>query len=150
LGAIRTAFAGIYTKRYTALYGETAIEAISFGVRVLGPAPGLSLNQAASSAPRQKCKGSRQVWFGDGFVEASVYDRYALVPGDRIEGPAIVEEREATTIIPPGDSLRVDENLNLRLSIGGAAAPRALVAQGTPLAQAMERIESDPISLEIM
>ncbi|MGB9368077.1 MAG: hydantoinase B/oxoprolinase family protein [Xanthobacteraceae bacterium] len=149
LGAIRTAFADVYTKRYTSLYGEAAIEAISFRVRVLGPAPELSLNQVGAAAP-QKRKGSRQVWFGGGFVETSVYDRYALVPGDRIEGPAIVEEREATTIVPPGDSLRVDENLNLRLSIGVAAAPRALVAQGTPLAQAMERIESDPIALEIM
>ena len=150
LGAIRTAFAGVYTKRYTSLYGEAAIEAISFRVRVLGPAPELSLNQAAGAAAPQRRKGSRQVWFGNGFVEASVYDRYALVPGDHIEGPAIVEEREATTVVPPGDNLRVDENLNLRLSIGVAAAPRALVARGTPLAQAMERIESDPISLEIM
>ena len=72
------------------------------------------------------------------------------LPGDRIEGPAIVEEREATTVVPPGDSLRVDDNLNLRLSIGVAAPPQALVAQGTPLADAMARIESDPISLEIM
>jgi 5-oxoprolinase (ATP-hydrolysing)/N-methylhydantoinase A len=150
LGAIRTAFAGVYTKRYTSLYGEAAIEAISFRVRVLGPAPELSLNQAAGAAAPQRRKGSRQVWFGNGFVEASVYDRYALVPGDHIEGPAIVEEREATTVVPPGDNLRVDENLNLRLSIGVAAAPQALVARGTPLAQAMERIESDPISLEIM
>ena len=52
--------------------------------------------------------------------------------------------------MPPGDSLRVDDNLNLRLSIGVASLPQALVAQGTPLADAMARIESDPISLEIM
>src|SRR5947209_6180658 len=90
LDSIRTAFAEVYTKRYTSLYGEAAIEAISFRVRVLGPAPELSLNQAAGAAAPQKRKGSRQVWFGEGFVEASVYDRYALVPGDRIEGQALV------------------------------------------------------------
>ena len=50
LGAIRTAFADVYTKRYTSLYGEAAIEAISFHVRVLGPAPELSLNQARRAA----------------------------------------------------------------------------------------------------
>ena len=150
LGAIRMAFADVYTKRYTSLYGEAAMEAISFHVRVFGPTPELSLDQARVTAAPQKCKGSRQVWFGGRFVEASVYDRYALVPGDRIEGPAIVEEREATTVIPPGDSLSVDANLNLRLAIGVAAPPEALVAPGTPLAEAMARIEADPISLEIM
>ena len=39
LAAIRTAFADVYTKRYTSLYGEAAIEAISFHVRVLGRRP---------------------------------------------------------------------------------------------------------------
>ncbi len=135
LAAIRTAFADVYTKRYTSLYGEASIEAISFHVRVVGPAPELSLNQAAGTAAAEKLKGSRQVWFGSGFVEAAVYDRYALAPGDRIEGPAIIEEREATTIVPPGDRLRVDDNLNLRLTIGIAAPPQALVAQGVPLAR---------------
>jgi hypothetical protein len=149
LGAIRAAFAQVYTRRYTSFYGEAAIEAVSFRVRVLGPAPELSLRQAGG-AGLHKQKGARQVWFGDGFVEAKVYDRYALAPGDTLEGPAIVEEREATTIVPPGDTLHVDPNLNLRLAIGSAAPPQALVTPGTPLAQAMARIESDPISLEIM
>lgn len=149
LGAIRAAFGDVYTKRYTSLYGEATIEAISFRVRVLGPKPDLSLNQAVVAAA-QKLKDPRQVWFGGGFVEVSVYDRYALVPGDRIEGPAIVEEREATTVVPPGDGVHVDENLNLRLAIGATSAPQALVAPDTPLADAMARIEADPISLEIM
>jgi 5-oxoprolinase (ATP-hydrolysing)/N-methylhydantoinase A len=149
LGAIRTAFADVYTRRYTTLYADATIEAISFRVRVLGSAPDLYLNRAGA-ATLQKVKGSRQAWFGDGFVEASIYDRYALAPGDKIEGPAIIEEREATTIVPPGDSLCVDDNLNLHLTIGVAALPQVLVALGTPLTEAMARIEADPISLEIM
>src|SRR5207247_1765603 len=70
--------------------------------------------------------------------------------GDRIEGPAIVEEREATTLVPPGDSLTVDEHLNLRLRVGVAAPPQALVTAATPLEAAVRRIESDAIALEIM
>src|SRR3954468_11365483 len=115
LVAIRAAFADVYTRRYTSLFGEAAIEAISFHVRVLGPAPDLSLNQAGVTGAPDKRKGTRQVWFGNGFVEAAVLDRYALVPGDEFSGPAIIEEREATTIVPPGDSIKVDANLNLRL-----------------------------------
>src|SRR5215467_7853808 len=100
LDAVRTAFADVYAQRYTAVYDDAAIEAISFRVRVIGPAPALDLEQAEPrDAHRTKRKGARQAWFGDGFVEAAVYDRYALKPGDRIAGPAIVEEREATTVV---------------------------------------------------
>jgi N-methylhydantoinase A/oxoprolinase/acetone carboxylase beta subunit/N-methylhydantoinase B/oxoprolinase/acetone carboxylase alpha subunit len=151
LDAIQQAFAEVYTQRYTSLYRGAEIEAITFRVRVLGPTPALSLEQAGGTdGAMRKRKGSRQAWFGEGFVEAAVYDRYALAAGDRIAGPAIIEEREATTLVPPGDSATVDRHLNLRLAIGGAAPPLALVSADMALAEAVGRIESDPISLEIM
>jgi 5-oxoprolinase (ATP-hydrolysing)/N-methylhydantoinase A len=151
LDAVRAAFGEVYAQRYTALYEAAVIEAISFRVRVIGPTPVLDLRQTDGPATaRDNRKGVRQAWFGAGFVEAAVYDRYALIPGDCIDGPAIVEEREATTIVPPGDRLTVDEHLNLRLDIAVAAPAQALVAAGTPLNDAMRRIEADPIALEIM
>jgi 5-oxoprolinase (ATP-hydrolysing) len=151
LAAVRASFGEVYARRYTSLYGTGTIEAISFRVRLIGPTPALDLRHSEPPAPaRAKRKGVRQAWFGAGFVEAAVYDRYALEPGDRIDGPAIVEEREATTIVPPGDRLTVDEHLNLRLAIGVAAPARTLVAAGMPLAEAMRRIEANPIALEIM
>jgi len=151
LGAIRAAFAEVYAKRYTAVYGDAAVEAISFRVRVLGAAPPLDLDQAETrGADQTKRKGARQAWFGGGFMEAAVYDRYALAPGDRIEGPAIVEEREATTVVPPGDRLTVDAHLNLRVAVAVAAPAPARITAETPLAEAMHRIEADPIALEIM
>jgi N-methylhydantoinase A/oxoprolinase/acetone carboxylase beta subunit len=42
-----------------------------------------------------------------------MYDRYAMAPGMRVNGPAIVEERESTAIVPPDRMLVVDDNLNL-------------------------------------
>jgi 5-oxoprolinase (ATP-hydrolysing)/N-methylhydantoinase A len=151
LGAVRASFGEVYARRYTSLPGAATIEAISFRIRVLGPTPALDLRPTDPPAPaRAKRKGVRQAWFGAGFLETLVYDRYALEPGDRIDGPAIVEEREATTIVPPGDRLCVDEHLNLRIAIGVAAPAQALVRVGLPLAEAMRRIEADPIALEIM
>ena len=99
-------------------------------------------------APAQK--GLRPAWFGERFVDTPVYDRYALRPGDRIEGPAIVEERESTTIVPPGDRLSVDDAMNLRIVLGEIAAPAPRVTADLPLREAMRRIEADPIGLEIM
>ena len=40
-----------------------------------------------------------------------VYDRYALEPGFQAEGPAIVEERESTLVVPPGRSAEVTQQL---------------------------------------
>jgi 5-oxoprolinase (ATP-hydrolysing)/N-methylhydantoinase A len=50
-----------------------------------------------------------------------VYDRYALAAGTRLHGPAIVEERESTTVVPPATRLDVDDDLNLVLTLEGRA-----------------------------
>jgi N-methylhydantoinase A/oxoprolinase/acetone carboxylase beta subunit len=42
-----------------------------------------------------------------------VYDRYDLAAGTSLTGPAIVEERESTTVLPPGVTATVDEYANL-------------------------------------
>jgi N-methylhydantoinase A len=42
-----------------------------------------------------------------------VYDRYVLAPGSTFEGPAIVEERESTTVIGPGAHVEIDGTRNL-------------------------------------
>jgi N-methylhydantoinase A/oxoprolinase/acetone carboxylase beta subunit len=46
-----------------------------------------------------------------------VYDRYALTPGTAFEGPALVEERESTVVVPPDASVRCDESLNLIIDL---------------------------------
>jgi 5-oxoprolinase (ATP-hydrolysing)/N-methylhydantoinase A len=151
LEAIRAGFEAAYTQRYTALPPGARIEAINFRLRVAGPVPQLALRQAGADAEgRAKQKGTRSAYFGEGFVDATVWDRYALQAGDRIPGPAIVEEREATTLIPPGDVLTVDEVGNLRIAVATAAIPEAVVTPDMPIETAMARIEADPIALEIM
>jgi N-methylhydantoinase A len=46
-------------------------------------------------------------------VEAQVRDRYALRAGETVDGPAIVEERESTTIVPAGARCTVNDDLAL-------------------------------------
>ena len=152
LPAIHAAFAKAYTARYTSLYPEAQVEAVSFRVRCAGPVPDLPLRETGADTRGQKRKSTRQAYFGEvgRYLDATVYDRYALSAGDRIEGPAIVEEREATTIIPPGDVVSVDAVGNLRIAIAAVSAREAVVTSDMSLAAAVERIEADPIALEIM
>ena len=150
LPALRTAFAEAYTARYTSVYAGVTIQLVSIRVACRGPIPALTLAQTANPSEGAARKGSRPAWFGDGYVDTPVYDRYRLAPGDALEGPAIIEEREATTIIPPGDRVTVDGTGTLRIAIAVQAQAAARITQDTPLAEATALIESDPVSLEIM
>ena len=74
---------------------------MSLRVRCRGPIPPLALAQADIAATGDARKGSRPAWFGERFEDTPVYDRYALAAGATLQGPAIIEEREATTIVAP-------------------------------------------------
>ena len=151
LDAIRAAFAAAYAARTTTVPADARFEAVSFRVRCLGPVPVLSMRGAVDgSGATGAVKGKRRVWFDGGWTEATVYDRYALRSGDSVAGPAIVEERESTTVIPPGDCATVDATLNLRIAIAAAAGSGDVVTPDMPMPEAIRRIEADPIGLEIM
>ncbi|WP_293857450.1 hydantoinase B/oxoprolinase family protein [uncultured Alsobacter sp.] len=151
LAAIREGFDRVYTSRYTKPPEGARIEAINFRVRCLGPVPQLTLNGATGGGDASaKQKSVRTAWFDGRAVETPVYDRYALVPGDSFPGPAIIEEREATTVVLPGDTVSIDETLNIRVTVGVAPPVEVRVSKDTPVAQAAALIESDPIALEIM
>ena len=66
---------------------------------------------------RRAIVGQREVWLPEagGFVACPVYDRDRLDAGNRIAGPAIVEQMDATTVVLPGMTARVEPYLNLIL-----------------------------------
>jgi N-methylhydantoinase A len=65
-------------------------------------------------------KKTRKAYFpaAAGFVDTPVYDRAYLKNGDRITGPAIVEEPDSTTICPPQYRIEVDRFLSLLITRG--------------------------------
>ncbi|MEL6767851.1 MAG: hydantoinase/oxoprolinase family protein [Pseudomonadota bacterium] len=109
---------------YAALYGHTvpntAIELVSWRLRVSGPKPALALAPPPTAGARASLKGERQAWVADGsggtgggLDALPVHDRYALAPGSVIEGPAIIEERESTVVIASPATIAVDAAGNL-------------------------------------
>ncbi len=61
--------------------------------------------------------GTRSVFFdGQGRVETPVYDRAHMLSGNTLSGPAVVEQYDSCTLLPPGWRLRVDAIGNLELS----------------------------------
>jgi N-methylhydantoinase A len=71
---------------------------------------------ASPHASQAAMKGARPVHLsGAAPVEAVIYERDRLDIGTRILGPAIVEQFDATTVVPPGWSGTVDRYHNLIL-----------------------------------
>ena len=118
--AIRRAFFDSYRQQFGRVVDDVPIEAISW--RLTSAAPGRDIRLDDVDRPKSEGdakRGQRPVHFPDtGFIDAAVYDRYALRPGDRFEGPAVVEERESTCVIGPGSTVAVDTFHNLVIEIG--------------------------------
>jgi N-methylhydantoinase A/oxoprolinase/acetone carboxylase beta subunit len=55
----------------------------------------------------------RTVWFPKGQTRCPVYERQDLKSGFTLEGPAIIQEREATTLVEAQWTLQVDQFGNL-------------------------------------
>jgi N-methylhydantoinase A len=71
------------------------------------------LAQGNGDAKRAR-KTTRKVYFRDhGVVECAVYDRTLLLAGDVLEGPALLEAADSTTVAPPGWRVRCDAVGNL-------------------------------------
>ncbi len=66
-------------------------------------------------------KETRSVYFEstNGFTDTKVYDREKLPVGAKLKGPAIVEQFDSTTVIPPGLTATVDEYLNIIIKVRG-------------------------------
>ena len=121
--ALAKAFAelpALFAERYTSLFGvaplDEPLEIVTWKVEVEGPPPPLQAGYvvtSGSSSGGKAVKGSRTCHFGGEPVRTPVYDRYALTAGTLIAGPALIEERESTAVITPGNRAVVDDALNI-------------------------------------
>ena len=55
-----------------------------------------------------------------GWADVPIYHRPDLKAGAKLNGPAIIDQFDATTVIPPGDRAEIDEWSNIRIHIGKA------------------------------
>ena len=118
---LRRAFETYYRDRFGHSDAAAPIEIV--GIRVGAYAqtrkPELARLPRAEDAA-QTAPASRPVWFGaaGGWIETPVRRRAALPAGFAAEGPLIVEEYGATTVIGPGDGCIVGELGEIRIEVG--------------------------------
>ncbi len=113
--AIRTAFEKAYVAAFGRLLEEIPMRVLTLRVAVVGRRPKIDLARLApiGGSLAKARTGTRQVWFDGRWHETSIYDRLVLPLDATVEGPAILEQPDATTVIEPGLSGRVDRFGNL-------------------------------------
>ena len=144
-----------YTRLYTELYEGAKIQILNWRVECSSAKPNINLSNSPNQLNNQNNlnqKEERLVYFPDesGYILTKILDRYSLPSGFHTKGPAIIEERESTTVLNPNDELFVDELLNLRIKINQKTKPGVIINNNFSFNDAVNKIESDPVGLEIL
>jgi N-methylhydantoinase A/oxoprolinase/acetone carboxylase beta subunit len=132
--ALRADFHDIHEREYSRRFEDSDIEVPNIRVRGIGLMPALSTPdvEAGDESPDAALRLETSAWFlVDGALETvptRYYDREALRAGNRLTGPAIVNQYDSTTVIPPGVGAHVDRFGNIVVEVGASAAARALAA----------------------
>jgi N-methylhydantoinase A len=120
LADARLRFDGVHEKIHGHAAREKAVEVVSYRLRVRVAVPKYTPQAAPaakpSSPPLSAVKGTRRVFLDPRrAVKITVYDRDKLPVGSGFTGPAIVEQFDATTVVPHGWRVQVDRYGNLIL-----------------------------------
>ena len=138
VGNMRTDFAAQYARRFGASHdSEMLMVAI---VKVAGTGKESEFDEPFTNESSQPAiSTSTPMWFGGRWRDVPVYDRGELGAGSSIVGPAIVAEKNGTTVIETGWIASVNERGHLTLRSTSARTIDVSVADGRP----------DPVRLEV-
>jgi N-methylhydantoinase A len=114
-------FAAAHERMYGFTADDEPIQLVTYRLEASGIVPKAALEAEAEVGADTSAAitGEREVWLpeADGFARCSVYDRDRLRHGNRFTGPAIVEQMDATTVVLPGMTARIDAYRNLILEM---------------------------------
>lgn len=108
---VRTAFEAAYRAQFNRLLDGAAIRIAALRTIAIGRRPHFdlaALAPAANASIETATRGIRKVWFDGDWRDTAIYDRLALPARSRIEGPAILEQPDATIVVDPGLAARTD------------------------------------------
>jgi len=114
-------FAGVHQQLYGFVADGEPIQLVTFRAEATGIVRKAEIRPgpAAGADARQAIFGRRDVWLREAgaFVSCPLYDRDRLGIGNHIKGPAVVEQMDATTFLPPGAIATVDPYANLIMEL---------------------------------
>ena len=101
---------------------DDPVEIVNFRLTALGRLPLPEYAPVHETHAPVAPLGERMVYFeAEEAVEAALYDRASLQPGQTIAGPAVIDQLDSTTLVYPGDTARVDHAHNIIIELVGVA-----------------------------
>jgi N-methylhydantoinase A len=112
-------FHDAHQKRYGHSDPGRRVEVVNVRVRVVASSKPVEMPKRPVSGTysRRAILKNKNVMFGSQWVETPVFDRNLLQPQNQFDGPAIVHEYSATTVVPPGCRATVDDYSNLIIDV---------------------------------
>ena len=108
LDAVVAAFHAEHERLYTFRLEEVPVEIVTLRVDAVGVLPTLKLGEIpARGAASKAIAGQQRLSLASGPVEAPVYDRARLGAGAVLEGPAVITQLDATTLLLPEQTAEV-------------------------------------------
>ena len=123
IGALRARFDDTHKQMFGHTAPDEPVEIVSYRLRGIGRVPPVALpkhprlGRPLSGALRQ----TRKARFSGALLDCPVYQRDRLDVGATFSGPAIVDQLDATTVIPSGQTVCVDEFKNILIQISSSA-----------------------------
>jgi N-methylhydantoinase A len=117
----RDAFEEAYRRSFSRLLPGIPARIVNLRTAAIGRRPRFDLATLAPGADASMTKarrGSRPVWFDGGWHDTAIFARLDLPVGAVIAGPAILEQPDATTVVDPGLTARVDRFGNVIVARG--------------------------------
>jgi N-methylhydantoinase A len=121
--AIKQHFDDDHLQRYGTSAPDERAEIVSLRVTVTGlmrKPPQEKIKKGTATPPKIAFTGKRHASFEGRFRSVPTYRRANLLAGNRINGPALIEEHASTTVLMPGDRMTVDAYGNLAIAVTGA------------------------------
>jgi N-methylhydantoinase A len=114
---IQSAFEAAYFARFQIRMPEIRAVLVNLNTSVIGKRRGFALSALITREAGHPRIGTRRLYAAGAWHDAAVWQRERLAPGARIEGPAIVNQADATTVLEPGSTAVVDDIGNLRIRV---------------------------------
>jgi N-methylhydantoinase A len=117
LGEAVARFHAEHERAYNYRRDGSPVEIYRLSVRAVGVTPKPQLKRHELNGAGAKPRGTRPVHFDASGtpLDTPLYVRDDLAAGARLEGPAVVDQLDSTTVVPPGWRAEVDEWLNIRM-----------------------------------
>ncbi|MFQ5912429.1 MAG: hydantoinase/oxoprolinase family protein [Nitrospinota bacterium] len=113
----RETFLREYTGRYGDVLVDTALMVVNLRTAVIGVRPKIDLKSLLDASGGDPFKGERRVFFRKAWYDCPTYERRRLPVGFRSEGPAVIEQADATVFVEPETDWSVDDFGNLILEV---------------------------------